>query len=142
MASPGVEIIAGIARDPSFGLMLAVGPGGVLAELVDEVALACVPATEDELAALAGGRRLGRMLTGWRGAPPADRPALIAALGALSEFAAAHEPWLEGIDINPLIVHGEGEGCTVADALIVPRRPIADSQENDTLSDHSIGKRP
>ena len=66
------------------------------------------------------------MLAGWRGAPPADRAALIATLGALSEFAAAHESWLEGIDINPLIVHGEGEGCTVADALIVPRRPIAD----------------
>lgn len=142
MAPPGVEIIAGIARDPSFGLMLAVGPGGVLAELVDEVALACVPATDDELAALAGGRRLGRMLSGWRGAPPADRPALINALGALSEFAAAHEPWLEGIDINPLIVHGEGEGCTVADALIVPRSPIADPRGNDTLSDHSIGNCP
>ncbi|MDE0416537.1 MAG: acetate--CoA ligase family protein [bacterium] len=142
MAPPGVEIIAGITRDSSFGLMLAVGPGGVLAELVDEVALACVPATDDELAALAGGRRLGQMLSGWRGAPPADRSALIHALEALSEFAAAHEPWLEGIDINPLIVHGEGEGCTVADALIVPRGAIAEPPQNDTLSDHSIGKRP
>ncbi len=140
MASPGVEIIAGIARDPSFGLVMAVGPGGVLAELVDEVALACVPATDDELAALVGGRRLGQMLAGWRGAPPADLSALIATLGTLSEFAAAHESWLEGVDINPLIVHGEGEGCTVADALIVPRRPIADPQQNDTLSDHSIRK--
>ncbi len=142
MASPGVEVIAGIARDPSFGLKIAVGPGGVLAELVDEVALACVPATDDELAALISGHRLDQMLAGWRGAPPADRSALINALKALSEFAAAHEPWIEGIDINPLIVHGEGEGCTVADALIVPRSPIADPRENDTLSDHSIGKRP
>ncbi len=128
MASPGVEVIAGIARDPSFGLVMAVGPGGVLAELVDEVAMALVPATDDELAALVGGRRLGQMLTGWRGAPRADQPALIATLRALSDFAAAHEPWLEGVDINPVIVHGEGEGCTVADALIVPHRPIADPQ--------------
>ena len=128
MASPGVEVIAGIARDPSFGLVMAVGPGGVLAELVDEVAMALVPATDDELAALVGGRRLGQMLAGWRGAPRADQPALIATLGALSDFVAAHEPWLEGVDINPVIVHGEGEGCTVADALIVPHRPIADPQ--------------
>ena len=126
MASPGVEVIAGIARDPSFGLVMAVGPGGVLAELVDEVAMALVPATDDELAALVGGRRLQEMLAGWRGAPRADQPALIATLKALSDFAAAHEPWLEGVDINPVIVHGEGEGCTVADALIVPHRPIAD----------------
>ncbi len=141
MAAPGVEIIAGIARDPSFGLVLAVGPGGVLAELVDEVAVACVPATQDELAGLVGGRRLHRMLSGWRGAPPADRSALITALGALSAFAAAHEPWLAAIDINPIIVHGEGDGCTVADALIVPRSPIADPPANDTLSDQRIGKR-
>ena len=126
MASPGVEVIAGIARDPSFGLVMAVGPGGVLAELVAEVAMALVPATDDELAGLVGGRRLGQMLAGWRGASRADQPALIATLRALSDFAAAHEPWLEGVDINPVIVHGEGEGCTVADALIVPHRPIAD----------------
>ncbi len=140
MAAPGVEVIAGIARDPSFGLVMAVGPGGVLAELVNEVATACVPAADDEVAALVGGRRLDEMLAGWRGAPRADRSALIAALMVLSEFAAAREPWLEGVDINPLIVHGEGEGCTVADALIVPHRPIVVPQQDDTLPAPCIGK--
>ena len=80
-----------------------------------------VPATDGELAALTHGRRLQGMLAGWRGSAEADRTALIAALRGLSDFAAAHEPWIEGIDINPLIVHPKGEGCTVADALIVPR---------------------
>ncbi len=121
MAPPGVEVIAGIARDPSFGLMMAAGPGGVLAELFDEVLMCPVPATDDELAALTRGRRLHSMLAGWRGSGEADRVALIAALRGLSDFAAAHEPWIGGIDINPLIVHPTGEGCTVADALIVPR---------------------
>ena len=121
MAAPGVEVIAGIARDPSFGLMMAAGPGGVLAELVDEVLMCPVPATDDEIAALTKGRRLQGLLAGWRGSTEADLPALVAALGRLSDFAAAHGAWIEGIDINPLIVHPQGEGCTVADALIVPR---------------------
>ncbi|MBC6440230.1 MAG: acetate--CoA ligase family protein [Rhodospirillales bacterium] len=120
MAGPGVEVIAGIARDPAFGLVLAVGPGGVLAELFDEVKMCCLPPAPGDFEALIEGGRLATLLDGFRGAPPADRAALITALRALSDFAVAHAPWIEGIDINPLIVHTEG--CTSVDALIVPRR--------------------
>lgn len=121
-APPGVEAIAGIARDDDFGLVLALGPGGVLAELVDEAAMACLPLREGELERLTGGGRLARLLAGFRGRPPADTEALKQALAALAAFAIAHEPWIEGIDVNPLVVLPEGQGVVAADALIVPRR--------------------
>ena len=76
MAAPGVEVIAGVARDPDFGLMLATGPGGVLAELVDEV---CdVPSSGDRRrargarrgpAAQAHARRLARLGAGGPAGP-------------------------------------------------------------------------
>ncbi len=124
MAPPGVEAIAGIARDDDFGLVLALGPGGVLAELVDEVAMACLPLRAGELERLTGSGRLARLLAGFRGRR-ADIPALQRALATLADFALAHEPWLDGIDINPLLVLPQGQGVVAADALIVPRRKAA-----------------
>ena len=58
-----------------------------------------------------------------RGAPPADRAALIELMASLSRFAADHADLIEEIDLNPVIVHAQGQGLTVVDALIVKRRP-------------------
>ena len=121
MAASGVEIIAGIARDPAFGLVMAVGPGGVLAELFDEVAMCCLPPRDGDIEHMLSGGRLAQMLAGFRGSGPADVTALRDALGALAGFATAHADAIEGIDINPLLVYPEGQGCLVVDALIVPR---------------------
>ncbi len=121
MAPAGVEVIAGVARDPAFGLVLAVGPGGVLAELVDEARMACLPLRAGDIEALLSGGRLARLMAGFRGSGPADADALADALRSLARFALAHEPWIEGIDVNPLIVREDGEGCVAADALIAPR---------------------
>jgi acetyltransferase len=57
-----------------------------------------------------------------RGAPPADRAALAELIAALSRFAADHADTIDEIDLNPVIVHAEGRGLTVVDALIVKRR--------------------
>jgi hypothetical protein len=59
-----------------------------------------------------------------RGAGPADRPALCRALYALADFAVAHAEHIGGIDVNPLIVYPQGQGCIAVDALIVPHRAI------------------
>jgi len=62
------------------------------------------------------------LLDGVRGAPPADRAALAELMGALSRFAADHADLIEEIDLNPVIVHAQGQGLTVVDALIVKRK--------------------
>ena len=121
MAASGVEVIAGIARDPAFGLVMAVGPGGVFAELFDDVAMCCLPPRPGDIETMLSGSRLAQLLAGFRGSGPADVAALNKALTALAEFATDHADVIEGIDINPLLVYPDGQGCLVVDALIVPR---------------------
>tara|TARA_Y100001934_G_scaffold282631_1_gene397321 strand:- start:13206 stop:15305 length:2100 start_codon:yes stop_codon:yes gene_type:complete len=120
MSAGGVEVIAGIVNDAGYGLVLAVGPGGVFAELFDEVTMCCLPPRPGDIEALIEGGRLATLLDGFRGAEPADRTALIAVLQSLAAFAVDHADWIAGIDINPLLVHAKG--CTAVDALIVPKQ--------------------
>jgi acetate---CoA ligase (ADP-forming) len=122
MARPGCEIILGIARDPSFGPVLMVGLGGIHAEVLRDVAFAPVPIGPEAALALLGELKGAALLNGARGAPPADRVTLAGLIATLSRFAADHAELIEEIDLNPVIVHPEGEGLTVVDALIVKRR--------------------
>ena len=119
MADLGVEVIVGVSRDPDFGPMLAVGLGGVLVEVLDDVVLSPAPVDAAEAREMLRGLRGRRILDGVRGAPPADIDALVALLVSVSELAASAGDALEALDLNPVIVHPRGRGVTVADAGIV-----------------------
>ncbi|HEY3908385.1 MAG TPA: acetate--CoA ligase family protein [Stellaceae bacterium] len=121
MAPSGQEIILGITRDPDFGPMLMVGLGGIHVEVLRDIAFAPVPIGTDEALALLGELKGAALLDGVRGAPTADRAALSELIAALSRFAADHVDQIDEIDLNPVIVHPEGQGLTVVDALIVKR---------------------
>jgi acyl-CoA synthetase (NDP forming) len=123
MARPGVEIILGVSRDPGFGPMLMVGLGGVHVEVLRDVVFSPVPIGRDEALQLLGELKGAALLDGVRGATPADKAALAELMAALSRFAADHAEHIDEIDLNPVIVHPEGEGLTVVDALIVTRNP-------------------
>ncbi len=122
MAPPGVEIILGITRDPVFGPMLMVGLGGIHVEVLRDVAFSPVPIGPDDALALLDHLKGAALLDGVRGAPPADRAALSELITALSRFAADHAGQIDEIDLNPVIVHPEGQGLTIVDALIVKRQ--------------------
>jgi acyl-CoA synthetase (NDP forming) len=122
MAPPGVEIILGVTRDPTFGPMLMVGLGGIHVEVLRDVAFSPVPIGADDALALLAELKGAVLLDGVRGAPPADRSALAELIAALSRFAADHAELIDEIDLNPVIVHPQGQGLTVVDALIVKRR--------------------
>ena len=119
MAEAGVEMIVGVSRDADFGPMLAVGLGGVLVEVLDDVALSPAPVDAAEAAEMLRALRGRRILDGVRGEPPADVDALVGMLVAVSEFAAAACGVLEALDLNPVIVHPRGQGVSVVDAGIV-----------------------
>jgi acetate---CoA ligase (ADP-forming) len=121
MAPPGIEIILGVTRDPTFGPMLMVGLGGIHVEVLRDIAFSPVPIGPNEALALLGELRGAALLDGVRGAPAADRVALAELIAALSRFAADHADQIEEIDLNPVIVHPQGQGLTIADALIVKR---------------------
>ena len=123
MAPPGREVILGITRDATFGPMLMVGLGGIHAEVLRDVAFAPAPIGPQEAQSLLGELKGAALLDGVRGAPPADRAALLELMASLSRFAADHTDLIEEIDLNPVIIHAQGQGLTVVDALIVKRPP-------------------
>ena len=123
MAPPGREIILGITRDAVFGPMLMVGLGGIHVEVLRDIAFAPVPIGAEQALALLDQLKGAALLGAVRGAPPADRAALAELIARLSRFAADHAELIEEVDLNPVIVHPQGQGVTVVDALIVRRTP-------------------
>jgi acetyltransferase len=122
MAPPGHEIILGITRDATFGPMLMVGLGGIHVEVLSDVAFTPIPISREEALSLLGELNGAALFDGVRGKPPSDCTALAELMATLSRFAADHAEQIEEIDLNPVIVHAQGEGLTVVDALIVKRR--------------------
>jgi acyl-CoA synthetase (NDP forming) len=117
MAKGLAEAILGFRRDPEAGPVVLLGAGGVLSELHRDIALRLAPVGEDEAREMIAEVRALAPLAGWRNLPRGDLDALAKAVVAVSRLAA-----LDGVkeaEINPLIVHAEGQDVTVADAWIV-----------------------
>ncbi|WP_254453967.1 acetate--CoA ligase family protein [Siccirubricoccus sp. G192] len=119
MAPRGVECIIGLTRDADFGPMVLCGLGGIHAEVLADTVLAPCPVSVVEAREMILSLRGARLLTGARGAPPADVEALAALLARISEIGVAAGPRLKELDLNPVIVHPEGQGVSIADALAV-----------------------
>ena len=117
MAKGLAEAILGFRRDPESGPVVLVGAGGVMAELHRDTALRCAPVNEAEALEMIAEVKGLQPLAGWRGLPRGDLGALARAIAAVSRLAAVAE--VAEAEINPLIIHGEGGGVTVADAWVV-----------------------
>lgn len=121
MARAGREVIVGFTRDAHFGVMLMLGLGGVAVEVLGDVVFAPVPLTMRDAHAMIGRLKGSALLGPIRGAAAADVTALADLMVKLATFAADHEALVAEVDLNPVIVHADGAGLTVADALIVKR---------------------
>ena len=118
----GVECILGVQRDPVFGPVVMVGSGGVLAEVLNDVAFRKAPIDHAQAERMIAELAVAGVLEGIRGRPRCDVGALAAAAVALSRFSAAHADVIESVDVNPFVVLPEGEGAFALDALIVGRQ--------------------
>ena len=125
VVSGGVEVIAGVSSDPTFGPVVMFGLGGVLVEVLKDVTFRVAPFDEAEARRMIREIRGYPILEGVRGAAAADVDALAAMLAKLSRFAAANASALDSVDLNPVRVLDAGKGLAVLDALIVPRSPTA-----------------
>ncbi len=121
MVSEGIEVFAGVSRDPDFGLMLAFGLGGIAIELLKDFSLCPLPMREGDARSMVSSTKTAALLTGARSRVAYDVEALISCLEALGAFAHAERDHLAEIDLNPIIVLPAGRGCRIVDALIVPR---------------------
>ncbi|KWX04719.1 hypothetical protein TH66_05815 [Carbonactinospora thermoautotrophica] len=116
----GTEVVVGGVRDPQFGPTVAVGLGGVLVEVLDDVALALAPLSVAEAHHLITRLRGFAVLRGARGREPADLAALSHLVRAVGDLLAA-VPEISELDLNPVLCGRDG--CVAADWRIVVRRP-------------------
>jgi len=119
MAKKGVEIIIGTLTDKTFGPVIMVGLGGITTELFRDVTYQPAPASAKEAGAMLASLKAAPLLNGFRGATKADVAALAQLISQVSVLAARHAKEISEIELNPVLVHAEGRGVTVVDALVV-----------------------
>jgi hypothetical protein len=115
----GVEVFAGIARDPDFGLTLAFGMGGTGIEVTRDFSLRLLPLRQGDAEAMIAETRGAAVLGAHRGQAAADVKGLVACLEMLADFAVRNAELIEEIDLNP--IKALPKGCIIVDALIVAR---------------------
>jgi acetate---CoA ligase (ADP-forming) len=122
MAGKGVEVILGASRDARFGPLMMFGLGGTLVEVLKDVSFRLAPMWQISAERMVQQIRSFKVLDGFRGSPKSDVNAIVDTLLRLSAMVCNH-PEISECDINPLIVHAQGQGCSVADSRIMLRKP-------------------
>jgi acetyl coenzyme A synthetase (ADP forming)-like protein len=122
MARGGVEVILGAVRDPRFGPLCMFGLGGTFVGAIKDVTFRLAPMWEISSEIMIRSIKAYSILRGVRGAPPCDIDSIKDCLLRLSQMVSEH-PEIAELDINPLIVYPEGEGCVVADSRILLKNP-------------------
>ncbi len=116
-----VELIVGMHRDPLLGLMLTVGSGGTLVELLADGVTLLLPVTEEDVRNALSGLKCAPILAGYRGAPPADLDAAVSTILAIARYGVDNADRLEELDVNPLGIRPRAQGAVALDALIRTR---------------------
>jgi acyl-CoA synthetase (NDP forming) len=118
--APGLELLVGVVRRPPFGLAAAIGLGGVLAEVLDEVDFRLLPLGEQDIEELLDAGPWGPTMDGTRGRPKLDRGSvaeLLRVLGGHDGVALSAGDDLEAIECNPVVV--SEHGAVVLDARLL-----------------------
>ena len=127
MAPPGVELLVGVAHDPSFGPVIVCGSAGATAELMGDVAARITPLTDADAHEMLQALRTFPLLSGYRGSTPCDLAAIEDVLLRLSALVEAHSEVVE-LDLDPLVA--SPHGAVVVDARVrleapPPPRPLS-----------------
>jgi acetate---CoA ligase (ADP-forming) len=117
MRTGGVELIAGVTVDPTFGPVLAVGLGGVWVEVLGDTSLRMLPVDPGEVKRMLAELRGSPLLTGGRGSRPVDLDALAEVICRLGEAAAGLDGSLLALEVNPL--WADGSRIEALDVLVV-----------------------
>jgi acetyl coenzyme A synthetase (ADP forming)-like protein len=111
----GIECVVGVTVDPDFGPLVVAGAGGVLVEMLGDVSFHLAPVSDVDAEEMLDRLKTRRLFDGYRGAPPADRAALVQLILRVSALVEA-APEIVELDLNPIKVLAPGEGAVVVDA--------------------------
>jgi succinyl-CoA synthetase beta subunit len=114
----GTEVLLGARTDPQYGPFLMVGLGGILVEVLKDVAIRLLPVDEGEARRMLQELRGFRVLKGVRGQGQRDIDALVKAMVGLSDIYAAQRNHLTDLEINPLMVRAQGRGVAAVDVRV------------------------
>jgi acetyltransferase len=114
----GTEVLLGARTDPQYGPFLMVGLGGILVEVLKDVAIRLLPVDEGEARLMLQELRGFRVLQGVRGQGPRDIDALVKAMVGLSDIFAAQRNHITDLEINPLMVPAQGRGVVAVDVRV------------------------
>jgi acetyl coenzyme A synthetase (ADP forming)-like protein len=109
------ELLAGVVQDELFGPLVALGPGGVFAELIGDAGIRLAPLTDADALELVTDGKTGALVRGFRGKPPADANALVDLLHRLSALGE-DLPEVAELDLNPVLAGPDG--CVAVDARV------------------------
>lgn len=113
----GVELIVGALIDYQFGPAILLGIGGTAVEIYQDVALRMAPIAPEDVHSMLEELKGGKLLSGYRGKESINFNALTDALLSFSALLMEIAPYIDSIDLNPLLC--SAEGCVVADARIM-----------------------
>jgi acetate---CoA ligase (ADP-forming) len=119
MAPKGYELVIGMVNDPTFGPIMMVGLGGTMVELMGDVVHRPAPVDVAEAREMLHSLRSAKLLQGFRGADPIDLAPAAELIANLSQAAIAYRDSFAEMEFNPVILHADGSGLTIADALIM-----------------------
>jgi acyl-CoA synthetase (NDP forming) len=120
----GTEILVGLRREHELGAVLVVGQGGIAAEVMGDVARRLVPVDRDVARTMLQELRIWPLLEGHRGRPGVDVEALLDVMVAVARLAVDDRSIVE-LDLNPVLVGGQGEGAVCVDVRVVVDEPPA-----------------
>jgi len=103
-----VELVVGVRRDPVFGMIVMVGIGGVLVEVLRDVVFRKAPFGPKEGLRMLNELRMRTLLDGVRGSPAVDRHSIAQLLADLSKWAYEMRLVLNELDLNPVLVGDSG----------------------------------
>lgn len=135
-ADAGVELLVGVVDRPPFGLVAALGLGGSLTEVLDEVALRLAPISRADAEAMVAGFKGAELLGGFRGRPPVDVDSLVDLLLAVAGSGGVADHLGEDLvelECNPVIAGPEG--AIAADARLITRDSPAEQRPQPPRTD-------
>ena len=122
MAEPGIETIVGVVQDPAFGPLAMFGLGGVATDLLGDRAFRILPLTALDAHDLIASVRSAPLLTGYRGAPPADMDALCDIILRVGQLAQ-DLPEVAELDLNPVLASPQGAVAVDVKVRVQPFTP-------------------